>query len=30
VVPTGAQWAYEIKYHGFRFVCGREDERVRV
>jgi bifunctional non-homologous end joining protein LigD len=20
-VPTGAQWAYEIKHDGFRFIC---------
>ena len=27
-VPTGPQWAYEIKHDGFRFICHRE--RVRV
>jgi hypothetical protein len=20
-VPTGPQWAYEIKYDGYRFIC---------
>jgi ATP dependent DNA ligase domain len=30
VVPTGPQWAYEIKHDGFRFVCRRELDRVRV
>jgi bifunctional non-homologous end joining protein LigD len=29
-VPTGAQWAYEIKHDGFRFICRRDGERVRV
>jgi bifunctional non-homologous end joining protein LigD len=29
-VPAGTQWAYEIKHDGFRFVCHRELERVRV
>jgi ATP-dependent DNA ligase len=29
-VPTGPQWAYEIKHDGFRFVCHRDGERVRV
>jgi len=29
-VPTGAGWAYEIKHDGFRFICRRERERVRV
>jgi bifunctional non-homologous end joining protein LigD len=29
-VPTGPQWAYEIKHDGFRFICRRDDERVRV
>ena len=28
--PTGPQWAYEIKHDGFRFVCHRDGERVRV
>ena len=28
--PTGSQWAYEIKHDGFRFICHREGERVRV
>jgi bifunctional non-homologous end joining protein LigD len=29
-VPTGLQWAYEIKHDGFRFICRRELDRVRV
>jgi bifunctional non-homologous end joining protein LigD len=29
-VPTGRQWAYEIKYDGFRFLAVRQRERVRV
>jgi bifunctional non-homologous end joining protein LigD len=29
-VPTGSQWAYEIKHDGFRFICSREGDRVRV
>jgi bifunctional non-homologous end joining protein LigD len=29
-VPTGPQWAYEIKHDGFRFICHRDGERVRV
>jgi hypothetical protein len=23
-VPAGAQWAYEIKHDGFRFICRRD------
>ena len=30
MVPTAPQWAYEIKHDGFRFICHREGERVRV
>jgi len=29
-VPTGQQWAFEIKHDGFRFICRRELDRVRV
>ncbi|MBV8745924.1 MAG: hypothetical protein JO134_12875 [Xanthobacteraceae bacterium] len=29
-MPTGPQWAYEIKHDGFRFICRREGDRVRV
>jgi bifunctional non-homologous end joining protein LigD len=29
-VPTGPRWAYEIKHDGFRFVCARQGERVRL
>jgi bifunctional non-homologous end joining protein LigD len=28
--PTGPQWAYEIKHDGFRLICLRDGERVRV
>ena len=28
--PTGPQWAYEIKHDGFRFICHRAGEPVRV
>jgi bifunctional non-homologous end joining protein LigD len=30
IVPTGSQWAYEIKHDGFRFLAVREGKRVRV
>jgi bifunctional non-homologous end joining protein LigD len=29
-VPTGPQWAHEIKHDGFRFICRRDGQRVRV
>jgi bifunctional non-homologous end joining protein LigD len=29
-VPNGPQWAYEIKHDGFRFICWRVGDRVRV
>src|ERR671935_2808412 len=29
-VPIGPQWAYEIKHDGFRFICRRDGDRVRV
>ncbi|MBV8508769.1 MAG: hypothetical protein JO289_01265 [Xanthobacteraceae bacterium] len=29
-VPTGAAWAYEIKHDGFRFICRRDGEHVRL
>jgi len=28
--PAGPQWAFEIKHDGFRFICRREGDRVRV
>ena len=28
--PTGSQWAYEIKHDGFRFICRRDGDRLRV
>jgi bifunctional non-homologous end joining protein LigD len=30
IVPAGPQWAYEIKHDGFRFICQRDGDRVRV
>jgi bifunctional non-homologous end joining protein LigD len=29
-VPTGAPWVYEIEHDGFRFICRRDGDRVRV
>ncbi len=29
-VPTGPQWAFEIKHDGFRFICLRDGKRVRA
>jgi bifunctional non-homologous end joining protein LigD len=29
-VPTGPQWAFEIKHDGFRFIGRRDGDRVRV
>jgi bifunctional non-homologous end joining protein LigD len=29
-VPCGPKWAYEIKHDGFRFICRREGDRIRV
>jgi ATP-dependent DNA ligase len=29
-VPTGPQWAIEIKHDGFRFICNRDGDRVCV
>jgi hypothetical protein len=29
-VPTGLQWAYEIKHDGFRFICHRDGDGVRL
>ena len=29
-VPTGPQWAFEIKHDGFRFLAVRQRKRVRV
>jgi ATP-dependent DNA ligase len=29
-VPSGPQWVYEIKHDGFRFICRRESDRMRV
>jgi len=29
-VPTGPQWAYEIKHEGFRFLAVRQRKQVRI
>jgi bifunctional non-homologous end joining protein LigD len=29
-VPSGPQWAYEIKHDGFRFICHRDRNHLRV
>jgi hypothetical protein len=29
-VPTGAGWAFEIKHDGFRFICRRDGDQVRL
>src|SRR5262245_44482058 len=29
-VPSGPQWAHEIKHDGFRFICHRDGKRVRI
>jgi bifunctional non-homologous end joining protein LigD len=29
-VPSGPQWTYEIKHDGYRFICRRDADRVRV
>jgi DNA invertase Pin-like site-specific DNA recombinase len=28
IVPTGSEWAFEIKHDGFRFICLRDDKHV--
>lgn len=28
--PTGRQWVHEIKHGGYRFICRRGGDRVRV
>ena len=28
--PSGPQWVYEVKHDGFRFICRRNGDRVRV
>ena len=30
IVPTGLEWAHEIKHDGFRFICRRDGKRVRA
>jgi bifunctional non-homologous end joining protein LigD len=29
-VPSGPLWVHEIKHDGYRFICRRDGERVRV
>ena len=29
-VPSGPRWVHEIKHDGFRLICRREGERVRI
>ena len=29
-MPTGPQWAFEIKHDGFRFICLRDRKRARA
>ena len=29
-VPTGPEWVYEIKHDGYRFICRRDGDGVRV
>jgi bifunctional non-homologous end joining protein LigD len=29
-VPTGSQWAYEIKHDGFRFLAIRQGNNARI
>ena len=29
-MPSGPQWAYEIKHDGYRFICRREGNRIGV
>jgi bifunctional non-homologous end joining protein LigD len=30
VVPEGEQWAHEIKHDGYRMLCRRDGDRVRI
>ena len=30
VVPSGPQWVHEIKHDGFRFICRRDGDQLRV
>jgi len=29
-VPDGPQWAHEIKHDGYRMICRRDGDRVRI
>ena len=28
--PSGSQWVFEIKHDGFRFICRRDRDHLRV
>jgi bifunctional non-homologous end joining protein LigD len=28
--PSGPQWVFEIKHDGFRFICRRDRDHLRV
>ncbi len=30
LVPTGPEWAFEIKHDGFRFICLRDGKLARL
>jgi bifunctional non-homologous end joining protein LigD len=30
VVPSGPEWAHEVKHDGYRMICRRDGDRVRV
>jgi ATP-dependent DNA ligase len=30
VVPEGEQWAHEVKHDGYRMICRRDGDRVRI
>ena len=30
IVPSGPQWVHEIKHDGYRFICRRDGDQVRV
>jgi bifunctional non-homologous end joining protein LigD len=30
MVPSGPQWVHEIKHDGYRFICRRDGDQVRV
>jgi bifunctional non-homologous end joining protein LigD len=30
MAPTGSEWVHEITHDGFRFICRRDGDRIRV